>query len=96
MTLHNFLLFISACIALALIPGPDMVYMLARCIAQGRRAGVLAALGFDLGGLVHATAAALGGAGRSQRLRGRARVAVAVTLINLGAVPPADNQDSPA
>lgn len=60
MTLHNFLLFISACIALALIPGPDMVYMLARCIAQGRRAGVLAALGFNLGGLVHATAAALG------------------------------------
>jgi threonine/homoserine/homoserine lactone efflux protein len=59
-TLHNFLLFISACIALALIPGPDMAYMLARCIAQGRRAGVLAALGFNLGGLVHATAAALG------------------------------------
>ena len=58
MTLHNFLLFISACIALALIPGPDMAYMLARCIAQGRRAGVLAALGFNLGGLVHATAAA--------------------------------------
>ena len=29
-TLHNFLLFISACIALALIPGPDMAYMLAR------------------------------------------------------------------
>jgi len=59
-TLHNFLLFISACIALALIPGPDMAYMLARCIAQGRRAGVLAALGFNLGGLFHATAAALG------------------------------------
>ncbi len=49
MTLHNFLLFISACVALALIPGPDMAYMLARCIAQGRRAGVLAALGFNLG-----------------------------------------------
>jgi len=59
-TLHNFLLFVSACIALALVPGPDMAYMLARCIAQGRRAGVLAALGFNLGGLVHATAAALG------------------------------------
>src|ERR1700757_839282 len=54
------MLFISACIALALVPGPDMAYMLARCIAQGRRAGVLAAVGFDLGGLVHATAAALG------------------------------------
>lgn len=60
MTLHHYLLFIPACIALALVPGPDMAYMLARCIAQGRRAGVLAALGFNLGGLVHATAAALG------------------------------------
>lgn len=59
-TLHNYLLFISACIALALIPGPDMAYMLARCIAQGRRAGVLAAVGFNLGGFVHVTAAALG------------------------------------
>lgn len=60
MTLHNYLLFVSACIALALVPGPDMAYMLARCVAQGRRAGVLAALGFNLGGFVHLTAAVLG------------------------------------
>ena len=40
MTIHNYLLFVSACIALALVTGPDMAYMLARCIAQGRRAGV--------------------------------------------------------
>jgi threonine/homoserine/homoserine lactone efflux protein len=60
MTLHNYLLFVSACIAVALVPGPDMAYMLARCIARGRRAGVLAALGFNLGGFVHLTAAALG------------------------------------
>ena len=37
-----------------------MVYMLARCIAQGRRAGILAALGFNLGGYVHLAAAVLG------------------------------------
>jgi len=37
-----------------------MAYMLARCIAQGRRAGMLAALGFNLGGYVHLTAAVLG------------------------------------
>src|SRR5882762_833593 len=60
MTLHNYLLFASACIALALVPGPDMAYMLARCVAQGRRAGVLAAVGFNLGGYVHLTAAVLG------------------------------------
>jgi len=60
MTLHNYLLFVSACIALALVPGPDMAYMLARCVAQGRRAGMLAAVGFNLGGFVHLTAAVLG------------------------------------
>ena len=37
-----------------------MVYMLARCMAQGQRAGMLAALGFNLGAYVHLTAAVLG------------------------------------
>lgn len=60
MTLHNYLLFVFASILLVLMPGPDMVYMLARCIAQGRKAGVLAALGFNLGGFVHLTGAVLG------------------------------------
>jgi threonine/homoserine/homoserine lactone efflux protein len=59
-TLHNYLLFVFASILLVLVPGPDMAYMLARCIAQGRRAGILAALGFNLGGYVHSTAAVLG------------------------------------
>ena len=60
MTLHSYLLFVLASIALDLVPGPDMAYMLARCIAQGRRAGMLAAFGFNLGGYVHVTAAVLG------------------------------------
>jgi threonine/homoserine/homoserine lactone efflux protein len=59
-TLHSYLLFVGASIVLVIAPGPDMVYMLARCIAQGRRAGVLAAVGFNLGGYVHLTAAVLG------------------------------------
>jgi threonine/homoserine/homoserine lactone efflux protein len=59
-TLHNYLLFVFASFVLMIVPGPDMAYMLARCIAQGRRAGILAALGFNLGGYVHLTAAALG------------------------------------
>src|SRR2546429_890814 len=58
--LHSYLLFVGATIVLAIMPGPDMAYMLARCIAQGRRAGVLAAVGFNLGGYVHLTAAVLG------------------------------------
>ena len=60
MTLHNYLLFVLASIALALAPGPDMAYVFTRSVAQGRRAGILAALGFNLGGYVHMTAAALG------------------------------------
>jgi threonine/homoserine/homoserine lactone efflux protein len=60
MSLHSYLLFVVACIVLVVVPGPDMAYMLGRCIAQGRRAGIMAAVGFSLGGYVHLTAAALG------------------------------------
>jgi threonine/homoserine/homoserine lactone efflux protein len=60
MTVHSYVLFIVATVVLCVVPGPDMVYMLARCIAQGRRAGVFAAIGFNLGGYVHLAAAVLG------------------------------------
>jgi threonine/homoserine/homoserine lactone efflux protein len=39
MTLHSYLLFLGASVVLVLIPGPDMIYMLSRCVAQGRKAG---------------------------------------------------------
>ena len=60
MSLHSYLLFVLAALALVLAPGPDMLYMLGRCVAQGRRAGILSALRFGLGGVVHITAAVLG------------------------------------
>lgn len=60
MTLHNYLLFLVAAFALVLVPGPNMMYMLGRCLAQGRRAGIVSAVGFNLGGYVHITAAVLG------------------------------------
>lgn len=60
MSLHSYLLFVLAALALVLMPGPDMMYMLGRCLAQGRRAGILSAIGFNLGGYVHLTAAVLG------------------------------------
>jgi threonine/homoserine/homoserine lactone efflux protein len=37
-----------------------MIYMLSRCIAQGRKAGLMAAIGLNLGGYAHLTAATLG------------------------------------
>ena len=60
MTLHEYLLFVLAAFALVLVPGPDMLYLLARSAAQGRRAGILSAVGINLGGYVHIAAAVLG------------------------------------
>jgi threonine/homoserine/homoserine lactone efflux protein len=60
MTLHSYLLFAGASVVLVLVPGPDMIYMLSRCIAQGRKAGLMAAIGLNLGGYAHLTAATLG------------------------------------
>jgi threonine/homoserine/homoserine lactone efflux protein len=49
-----------ASLALNLTPGPDMLYVLGRSVGQGRRAGVVSALGIGAGTLVHMTAVALG------------------------------------
>jgi threonine/homoserine/homoserine lactone efflux protein len=56
----KFLLFIGVSWALILAPGPDMLYVISRGIAHGRRAGILSAIGVVCGILVHTTAAALG------------------------------------
>ena len=45
---------------LTIAPGPDIVYVLTRGIAQGRRAGFAAALGFATGVIFHTALAALG------------------------------------
>ncbi len=53
-------LFVVAAILLALAPGPDIVYVLARGIAQGARAGIAAAFGFATGCIFHTVLAAVG------------------------------------
>ena len=60
MTLQAYLLFIGACLLLLVSPGPDMMYLLGRCVAQGRRAGIVAALGINAGAYVHLAAAITG------------------------------------
>lgn len=60
MSLHAYLLFVAASIVLVLVPGPDMAYMLTRTLAQGRRAGAMAALGINAGAYVHLAAAVAG------------------------------------
>ena len=56
----SLLLFVTGAIVLLLIPGPAVFYIVGRSIDQGRRAGVVSALGIFAGGFVHVTAATLG------------------------------------
>ena len=53
-------LFIAAAALLTVAPGPDIIYVLTRGIAQGRRAGIAAALGFATGCIFHTVLAAVG------------------------------------
>jgi threonine/homoserine/homoserine lactone efflux protein len=52
--------FLVGAILLNLTPGPDMLYVIARSAGQGRKAGIVSALGIGVGTLVHTTAAAFG------------------------------------
>ena len=54
------LVFSAAALALIVVPGPAVLYIVAQSIDRGRLAGVVSALGVAVGGLVHVTAAAIG------------------------------------
>ena len=54
------LLFGAAALALILVPGPAVLYIVAQSIDRGRLAGFVSALGIAVGALVHVTAAAIG------------------------------------
>lgn len=56
----NFPAFLLASLALCVMPGPDFAYILGRALAQGRRAGLISALGISAGASGHVMAAALG------------------------------------
>jgi len=53
-------LFIIASLALIITPGPDIIYVLSRGIADGRIGGMVSALGVTSGIFVHTLAASLG------------------------------------
>lgn len=57
---QNLSVFLVAAISLNLLPGADTLYIIARTIAQGRKAGIVSVLGISTGSLLHTTAAALG------------------------------------
>ena len=52
--------FAAAAIALLVIPGPAVLYIVTQSIEHGRTAGLVSMLGIQTGGLVHVLAAALG------------------------------------
>jgi threonine/homoserine/homoserine lactone efflux protein len=52
--------FCAASLALAVVPGPAVLYIVAQSVHGGRRAGVVSALGIASGGLVHVLAAVIG------------------------------------
>lgn len=56
------LLFLAAAWAMILVPGPDILYVFARGVSGGRRAGVVSGLGVGTGEVVH-TLLAVGGLG---------------------------------
>jgi threonine/homoserine/homoserine lactone efflux protein len=54
------LAFVGASLVLALTPGPAVVYIVARTVAQGRACGLASVMGVALGNLANAVGAALG------------------------------------
>lgn len=58
--LSTLVLFSGAALALLLIPGPAVLYIVARSASQGRRAGLISVAGIHVGTLAHIAAAVLG------------------------------------
>lgn len=59
-TFTTILLLFIAAFLLSAIPGPDMLYIIARGTGQGRSAGVISSLGIAAGGIIQTCAVALG------------------------------------
>jgi threonine/homoserine/homoserine lactone efflux protein len=53
-------MFLGAAVALCLSPGPDLLYVISRSVAQGTRVGLASAAGLWLGAFIHVLAVAFG------------------------------------
>ena len=54
------LAFSAAALVVLLIPGPGVLYVIARSLSQGQRAGLVSVLGLSTGAFVHVVAATVG------------------------------------
>src|SRR5262245_37068655 len=52
--------FCAAALALIVVPGPAVAYIVTQSVDKGRGAGLMSALGVATGGLVHVAAAVIG------------------------------------
>jgi len=57
---HDLVLFVTAAVVLLLIPGPAVLYIVARSVDRGRMAGLASSSGIAVGTLVHVLAATPG------------------------------------
>lgn len=60
MDLTMLLSFLAVSVLLTLAPGPDILFVIAQSISNGRKAGIATAMGLTTGLIAHTTAAALG------------------------------------
>ena len=60
MELNNLIYFLSAAVMLTILPGPDMLFVIAQSISLGKKAGISVALGLCTGLIFHTIAAAFG------------------------------------
>jgi threonine/homoserine/homoserine lactone efflux protein len=58
--LHTLITYIGASLLILIIPGPAVLYIVAKSTEQGRRAGMASVAGIETGTLVHTVGAALG------------------------------------
>ena len=58
--ISRLVVFILASIGLLLIPGPAVLFIIARSMHQGRKAGVVSVFGLEVGSLMQVAAAAAG------------------------------------
>jgi len=57
---NNLIYFLSAAVMLTILPGPDMLFVIAQSISLGKKAGISVALGLCTGLIFHTIAAAFG------------------------------------
>jgi threonine/homoserine/homoserine lactone efflux protein len=59
-SLSSLLLFAASTLVLLAVPGPSVLYVVARTVERGRTAGLVSVLGLETGALIHVAAAAAG------------------------------------